>query len=334
MTTNADWSPVTSVQLPAIGSAPAGVHVFDDDSNLAIEAALAARRPLLVRGEPGTGKSQLARAAAAHLRSPLVACTVDGQTESRELLWTLDSVARLADAQVAGVAANRSEGRDDHVGDRRNRPESLDERRYLRPGPLWWAFDWNSAASIATEARVRVPSPPTPDGWKPSARVVVLIDEIDKADSSVPNGLLEALGAGRFAAPGMADSVAMKGEVPLVIVTTNEERALPDAFLRRCLVLRIALPDDPVELKAFLVDRGRAHFPHSGRDVLETAADLLANERFRVRDRGLSPPGQAEYLDLLRAVCAQRPDAAGQLKLLGRIAKFVLDKHPPSRDGT
>jgi len=354
MQSHIEWSTVSSVPLPELGSAPAGIHIFDEHSNLAIQAALAARRPLLVRGEPGTGKSQLARAAAAHLKCPLVSCTVDGQTESRELLWSVDSVARLAAAQLAAVVATRRSGVGDADSAARPDPsartaigslddlgdlgdlgdlDDLDERRYLRPGPLWWAFDWQSAKDIAQTARVQVPTPPMPAGWDASQRVVVLIDEIDKADSSVPNGLLEALGSGHFSAPAMPDRITMKGQVPLVIVSTNEERALPDAFLRRCLVLRLELPEAAVELADFLITRGAAHFPACEPEVLRAAAEAIAAGRADARKERQSPPGQAEYLDLLRAVCANCTGSRGRVELLGRVKGFFVDKHKRSEGG-
>ena len=219
------------------GALPETTHVFERATKIAINAALAAERPLLVRGEPGTGKSQLARAAAEGLGRALVARTVDARTESRDLCWSFDAVSRLAQAQV--LAAERAESTQIAV--------KLDERCFLRPGPLWWAFDWVGAQRQARHAGAREPS--RPEDWTEDQGVVLLLDEIDKADSSVPNGLLEALGSGRFDAPGYPDGVVRNDRVtPLVIVTTNEERALPDAFLRRCLVLHLKLPTERAEL--------------------------------------------------------------------------------------
>lgn len=119
-----------------------------------------------------------------------------------------------------------------------------------------------------------------------------------------------------------------------MIVTTNEERALPDAFLRRCLVLHLKLPKTRKELESFLKDRGRAHFPDADEGVIEQVVKLLADER--VPEDGSPPrtgplplPGQAEFLDLLRAVIAMRPqNPDGQLQILDEIAKFALRKHP------
>lgn len=293
------------------------VHVFDEKSALAINAAIDAKRPLLVRGEPGTGKSQLALAAAHQLGRAFVSRVVDSETEARELFWTLDAVERLARAQVIGAIGATSEAAV---------RELLDESRFVSPGPLWWTFDWVDAEKQASEGGGARPL--QPEGWSPELGVVLLIDEIDKADSSVPNGLLEALGNGQFPGPGKHGPVRRKGAAPLVVITTNEERALPDAFLRRCLVLQLSMPREEKELVAFLTARGKAHFPRMPPSVLEKAAVLLAGDRARLLERGLSPPGQAEYLDLLRAVAEHGKRKDEQEKLLDQIAEFALKKHP------
>ncbi|MEE8525651.1 MAG: MoxR family ATPase [Thermoanaerobaculia bacterium] len=306
------------LDLPSRGALPATVHVFDRDSVDAVNAALAAGRPLLVRGEPGTGKSQLARAAADALGRALVTTVIDARTEARDLLWTFDAVTRLAEAQVQGALPDRDEAA---VRD------SLRQERFLAPGPLWWTFDWQSAAGQAE--KVAAVPPPSPDGWRPKDGTVLLIDEIDKADAAVPNGLLECLGEGRFGCPGGTEVARAAGARPLVVITTNEERALPDPFLRRCLVLQMRWPQETDDFVAAIIRRGRAHFPNCGDKVLEKAARTLATDRERVGSTGLFPPGGAEYLDLLRALLELAPgDEKKQLEVLGRIARFVLDKHP------
>jgi MoxR-like ATPase len=133
--------PNTAIELPVLGGLPEQVHVFDRDSIRAINAALAARRPLLVRGEPGIGKSQLAHAAAKQLQRPYLQHVVDARTESRDLLWHYDAVARLAEAQLCGALGQRE------AGVRRR----LSVRNFLHPGPLWWAFDWWDAEHQAAE---------------------------------------------------------------------------------------------------------------------------------------------------------------------------------------
>lgn len=306
------------VDLPARCGLPPTVHVFDARSVDAINAALAANRPLLVRGEPGTGKSQLARAAAEKLNRQLFTTVIDARTEARDLLWNFDAVGRLAEAQVQGALGVKDEGQV---------RENLREERFLEPGPLWWAFDWAGAQTQAETACVAVPVDLDPDRLENGT--VLLIDEIDKADSAVPNGLLESLGAGRFSCPGGQEVVRTEGtQPPLVILTTNEERALPDAFLRRCLVLQLRWPGKREKLIQELVRRGRAHFPQCAGQVLEDAAAMVAEDREKVSSQGLYPPGGAEYLDLLRALTRLSQDESAQKELLQRLGRFVLDKHP------
>jgi MoxR-like ATPase len=326
------------VKLAPTGDMPEAVHQFEPRQIRAINAALAARRPLLVRGEPGIGKSQLARAAAKGLGRAFIPYTVDARTESRDLLWHFDAVARLAKAQLMGAMwracdpdasnqASLSAGNKD-----KTEPASVLEplaiQHFLHPRALWWAFDWNDA--LAQAERIGIPAPPQPDGGDPTNGCLVLIDEIDKAEADVPNGLLEALGAGCFNPEGRADPVKAKGDAPLVVITTNEERALPDAFVRRCLVLHLRLPSDPKRLAERLIARGRAHFGRRvSADVLQCAADLLIADREIARENHWLPlPGQAEYLDLVRAVITRERTAKAQKSLMDAVAEFVLKKHP------
>jgi MoxR-like ATPase len=160
----------------------------------------------------------------------------------------------------------------------------------------------------------------------------VLIDEIDKAEADVPNGLLEALGGGQFACLGCKEPVKARDGFPLVVITTNEERTLPAAFVRRCLVLRLKLPDEPVPLRAFLVRRAKVHFPDETSpgsiQLFEQAADLLIADRATaIKHRLDSRPGQAEYLDLLRAVLTVEKSPTARSGLLQSIRRFTLMKH-------
>lgn len=313
-----DVARVGDLALPAIGGMAPSVHVMDKKSILALNAALATQRPLLVRGEPGIGKSQLARAAAVLLGRTFLAHAVDARTETRDLLWTLDAVARLATAQL--MSALHHAHRDD-VMDR------VHVLKFIKPGPLWWAFDWQGAEVQARLSNAMLPM--TPAGWTADMGSVVLIDEIDKADASVPNGLLDALGHGRFDVEGRAPVTMHAARLPLVIMTTNEERAMPDAFLRRCIVLHLELPHETEKLVAELVVRGRAHFGKTADAVLFEAAKQLAGDREKHRQQDLAPPGLAEYIDLVRAVTEQCPGQdQAQLELLREIKSFMYDKHP------
>jgi MoxR-like ATPase len=304
------------VTLDVSGASTEIVHVFDKPSIDAINAALAAKRPLLVRGEPGTGKSQLACAAAKAMNRPYLPFVVDSRTTAQDLLWHFDAVARLAEAQLAGALKWSPE----EVRQR------LDVRSFVTPRPLWWALNWKSAAKQAEAAKIEIPK--TPEGWQPGQGAVVLIDEIDKADSDLPNGLLEVLGQGSFRPEGFDKGFGLEGEMPLVIITTNEERSLPDAFLRRCLVLHIDLPRDRDQLRDLLVARGRAHFGTRASDkVLAEAAQQLIEDREDLQKRNLPAPGQAEYLDLVRALTNHKASEAEQLAWLATIKDFVLQKH-------
>ena len=326
------------VELAATGDMPEAVHQFEPRQIHAINAALAARRPLLIRGEPGIGKSQLARAAAKKLGRAFVSHTVDARTESRDLLWHFDAVARLAEAQLLGalcrVADLNASDPPVEKADRfqeSNIREHLAISHFLHPRALWWAFDWNDALSRAKD--IGLSAPPQLDDGDSANGCLVLIDEVDKAEADVPNGLLEALGAGCFHPQGCTEPVKATGIAPLVVITTNEERALPDAFVRRCLVLHLRLPSDPKKLAEYLIARGHAHFdrhkPPATDKLLQRAAELLIADRDIARENHWLPlPGQAEYLDLVRAVITRKRTAKAQEALVEKVAEFVLKKHP------
>ncbi|MCI5145472.1 MAG: MoxR family ATPase, partial [Candidatus Electrothrix sp. AR3] len=298
-----------AIDLPPQGSWPKSVHRFDPRSANALNAAIAAQRPLLVRGNPGTGKSQLARAAAQYLGRLFVTEVVHARAESQDLQYHFDAVGRLGEAQALGAACRTEK---DEIKD------CLEPRRFLAPGALWWVFNWQTACEQSEFTRFKHRKPERPPGWEAADKgSVLLIDEIDKADADLPNGLLETLGNGGFTVPYLDDPVCMQHKVvppPLVVITTNEERELPDAFLRRCLVLHLYLPDEDPEyrdkpedvkqeaLAAYLIKRGQDHFPEMEKEVLAEAASQLWQDRNAARRHGITPPGMAEYIDLLRAV--------------------------------
>ena len=197
--------------LPAQDGHEAAVHQWSQREIDALRLAQAAHRPLLLRGEPGTGKTQLARAVATHLGRTLLSETIHPRFEPSDLVYRHDAVRRLADAQAR---------------------EPLDDHTYWHPGALWQAYNWASACQYG-----HCRQQPAPTGH------VILIDEIDKADSDLPNSLLEVLGQRRLSIPALDLRLSEPADQPpLILITTNEERELPPAFLRRCVVLNL----DPV----------------------------------------------------------------------------------------
>jgi MoxR-like ATPase len=286
--------------------------------------ALAAERPLLVRGEPGTGKSQLARAAAESLGRVFVSEVVHARTEPQDLQWHFDAIARLGEAQRLGASGSGVQ--------ETHKQDPLDPSLFLSPGVLWWVFDWHSAEHCYNNSRHQLQKPETADNWQPKKGAVLLIDEIDKADSDLPNSLLETLGNSSFSVPWLDQAIGHSVETPkpLVMITTNEERELPPAFVRRCLVLNLELPTDDEELRQWLMDRGRIHFADQQlyqSAILEQAAQMVLEDRKTAKDLGITPPGQAEYIDLLRAVFAMEPDISKQNDLIKEIGQFALKKH-------
>ncbi len=309
----AQLAPETIAHLPETAAQAAAWHQWSAAEIDALTLAYAARRPLLVRGEPGTGKTQLARAAAQHPGWRLHVETIQPRFEPADLVARFDAVRRLADAQA---------------GDR-----ALDEHRYWRPGVLWLAFGWRSAQNFLDAGEKEAAEPPGH---------VVLIDEIDKADSDLPNSLLEVLAQRSFRVPPLPQAVGgPRVRPPLIVITTNEERELPAAFLRRCIVLTLQ-PDPALTYRDWLLARGRAHFaalPGHARpqlldeNVLTLAADQLVRDRDALSAAALPPPGLAEYLDLLYALHELLPgDSAAQCAWLGRLSAYAYLKHT-SGDG-
>lgn len=333
-------------QLKGHGTWPAAWHQFDSESSLAVVAALATGRPLLIRGEPGIGKSQIARAVAQVIEVPFLSYVVNATCECNDLLYSYDAVSRLAQAQVMSAQFGRlMEGAPTNPAE--VRPASLDwkselrEQRFIRPQTLWWAINWEDARTQVGnfyDPR-QINEPLRPPDWQPGQGCVVLIDEIDKADSDLPNGLLESLGNSGFQLPHGGPSVGLSvgHRAPLVFITTNEERELPAAFLRRCVVLPLEFPSDPRNptnerpATDFLIQRGRSHFNEEsiGDDILRQAAEQVLQDR-KATPPGQPKPGAAEYLDLLQALAELEPnDASRQQDLLGKIAKFVVRKYQP-----
>lgn len=297
--------PDTVATLPAQGGLAQSFHRWSQAEIDSLQIAWAARRPLLVRGEPGIGKTQLARAAAVAVGARLHALTVNARTEPEDLLYRFDAIKRLADAQA-------------------QRP--LDESAYWEPGPLWCAFNWAEAVKYGSLKGCKE---------QPAAHVI-LLDEIDKADSDLPNSLLELLGQRHQAIPALGIALGGAGaQPPLTVITSNEERELPAAFLRRCMVLNLQPPEaEGKSYTQWLVERGKAHFsgsagsPKLAAKVLQAAAEQLADDRQEAQALGQHRPGAAEYIDLLHALAELAPrDASRQLLMLDRLSAFAFVKH-------
>lgn len=316
MKTDIHTYPTAAQDIGAMASWPATHHQFEPEHILALQAAQATGRPLLIRGEAGTGKSQLAHAAAAVTGRAFLPVVVAAATDAADLHWKFDAIARLADAHAL---SNKT---DLHV------------KQYVQPGALWWAINWSTAAVKQAECRHGgALMPASPKGWTPQKGVVLLIDEIDKAEPDLPNGLLEAMANGAFDVPLLGITVQQDDACPkpIIVITTNDERELPAAFLRRCLVLTLQLPSQDADLRDYLVARGKLHFPAlAAGDTLKDCADMLVQDRKAARLQHCYTPGLAEYLDLLRAV--QELGTRGQ-EGLNKLKHFYFEKQPSQQNG-
>ncbi len=228
-------------------------YVATRDLTLAVNAAIALQRPLLIKGEPGTGKTLLAEEVARALNMPLFQWHVKSTTKAQQGLYEYDAVSRLRDSQL---------------GD----PRVHEIANYIVPGVLWQAFECD------------VPS-------------VVLIDEIDKADIEFPNDLLRELDRMEFHCYELQKTLKAKHR-PLIIITSNNEKELPDAFLRRCFFHYIKFPDKATMQR--IVD---VHFPALKHELLKEALEVF----FDLREvPGLKKkPSTSELIDWLKLLLAE-----------------------------
>ena len=303
-------------------------HIFNKEDCYALWSAYAAGRPLLVRGKPGTGKSQLAKAIAERLGWSFVSEVVRGSTELSDLHWNFDAIGRLGEAQVQRPVTVATSQQDTNAAtSNKNDDDPLDPCNFLSPGAFWWAYDWKTAEAQYARCKNNLrPKPAQSDNE--NAGVVLLIDEIDKAEPDLPNGLLETLGNYQFSVPYVGQNettasinpVTGKKQNLLIIITTNEERELPTAFVRRCFVHTLKM-ESSVD---WLVERGKLHFANKiDEPVYEQAAKQLLEDR-NAALQGRYPPGLAEYIDLLNAL--SNVEKSKQEGLLTQISAYALKK--------
>ena len=266
-------------------------YVYTDNIELHVNVALATGRPLLIRGEPGSGKSSLAASIAYKMDWNYLEVVVTSRTQARDFLWRFDSLRRLNDAEVGRAWQNDNSTVNSPVAQR---------ERYVEPGILWWAFDPASARRRGSKnEQVNFPIAEPTGKWREAIRSVVLIDEIDKADPDVPNDLLVPIGSLEFEVEEIGCKIQCgdRNAPPLIIITSNGERELPPAFLRRCVTLTLERPD----AKRFL-EIAQKQF---GGDpsAMKNAQDIL---RFMDNSpEGIAPnrpkPSTAEFLDAIQA---------------------------------
>ena len=258
-------------------------YIADKDLMVAVNAAIRLQRPLLVKGEPGTGKTELARQVASALGLDLLEWNVKSTTKAQQGLYEYDAVSRLRDSQLGDARVN-------------------DIGNYIRKGKLWQAFEAES-------------------------RCVLLIDEIDKADIEFPNDLLQELDRMEFHVYETGETIRALHR-PIVIITSNNEKELPDAFLRRCFFHYIRFPD--ADMLARIVE---VHYPGIRQDLLRQALTAF----YEIRDTpGLKKkPSTSEALDWIRLLVADEiepADLRGAAKnalprLHGALLKNEQDVH-------
>ena len=232
-------------------------YVATDDLKVAVNAAITLERPLLVKGEPGTGKTVLAIEVAKALGSPLIEWHIKSTTKAHQGLYEYDAVMRLRDSQL---------------GD----PRASDIKNYIKKGKLWEAFESDE-------------------------RPILLIDEVDKADIEFPNDLLQELDRMEFYCYETNETIKAKVR-PLVIITSNNEKELPDAFLRRCFFHYIRFPDDET-MKAII----EVHFPKIKSRLVGEALKIFYDMR---KVPGLKKkPSTSELLDWLKLLMTDEIDS-------------------------
>ena len=227
-------------------------YVATDDLRMAVDASVALQRPLLIKGEPGTGKTMLAEEVAAGLGKELIQWHIKSTTKAQQGLYEYDAVSRLRDSQLG-------DGKVEDIG------------QYIKRGKLWEAFTANE-------------------------QVVLLIDEVDKADIEFPNDLLVELDRMEFFVYETGETIKAKHR-PIIIITSNNEKELPDAFLRRCFFHFINFPDKKTMKEIIAV-----HYPKIKKSLVQEALEVF----FELREiPGLKKkPSTSELIDWLKLLMA------------------------------
>lgn len=295
------------------------VYLYDPKLKLATEIAIVTQRPLLLLGEPGSGKSSYAPFVARNLKWHYHEYNVTGRTEAKDLLWRFDALGRLRDAQ--------------------GRIDNIDPEYYVTPGVLWQAFDYEHALNYVAQHKRENQNPELAgksestvdlNAERDKERAVVLIDEIDKADPNVPNDLLEVIGKNSFTVDETNDYIQRKIPILnnnksankygslLIIITSNGERDLPPAFVRRCIVHTL---EESTEESDFIERWKEIAKLHVGKNIINSKPKMeminrLAKKCWDLRRDSLNEsrrkPSIAEFLDALR-ICFQlniKPDSA------------------------
>ena len=259
-------------------------YVATDDLQMAVNAAVTLQRPLLIKGEPGTGKTLLAEEVAAALGKPLIQWHIKSTTKAQQGLYDYDAVSRLRDSQLGDEKVNNI-------------------KNYIRKGKMWEAFESDE-------------------------QVILLIDEVDKADIEFPNDLLVELDKMEFFVYETGETIRARHR-PIIIITSNNEKELPDAFLRRCFFHFIQFPDRETMLK--IVD---VHYPDVQKNLVNEALEVF----FEIRSiPGLKKkPSTSELIDWLKLLMADdlsdeivKNRDSGQIipKLYGALLKNEQDVH-------
>ncbi len=257
-------------------------YIVSAELALAVNAAIALEKPLLIKGEPGTGKTQLALQLARSLQCDLIQWHIKSTTKAQQGLYEYDAVSRLRDSQLGESKVH-------------------DIANYIKPGKLWQAFTAGN-------------------------RPILLIDEIDKADIEFPNDLLHELDQMAFDVYETGQTISAK-QRPIVIITSNNEKELPDAFLRRCFFHYIRFPDK--EALAQIVD---VHLPDLRRDLLSEALELFFG--LREMSQLKKKPSTSELIDWLKLLVAEQIPATtlaqskqqgGLMPLYGALLKNEQD---------